>query len=160
MTRVASEYPPSEDTFLMERCILNYRVKSYLDMGSGSGYLARSYKNKYKEAEVWMADIIDYGIRFEDIYFVKSDLFENINRKFDMISFNAPYLEPDGYDYDVRLINNGVVQRFVDQVGNYINKNGIALLLVNHQTKVKLDWDIEAIENYFFEKLIVYKKIF
>ncbi|MFW6383394.1 MAG: HemK2/MTQ2 family protein methyltransferase [Nanoarchaeota archaeon] len=88
-------YEPAEDSVLLKRNIGNYAKGKVLDMGTGSGILAEEAK-KYASS-VTGADIGKEAVeycknRIRAVNFIQSDLFSNINEKFDTILFNPPYL--------------------------------------------------------------------
>ncbi len=72
-----------------------------LDLGTGSGCLAVAIKAFCPDSDVWASDISEEalslarenaGANQADICFINSDLFEKINRKFDVIVSNPPYI--------------------------------------------------------------------
>ena len=77
-------------------------TRKYLDMGCGQfAILGQFFKNNSKISEVTSVDIYDKfvenslitaRINQNDIKIKKSNLFSNINEKFDLISFNPPYV--------------------------------------------------------------------
>src|SRR3989338_8989568 len=86
-------YEPGDDSFLIISFIKKYAKGSILDLGTGTGILAKEAM-KYS-SDVLAADInpkaVSYGKK-QGIKAVKSDLFSNIKGKFDLIIFNPPYL--------------------------------------------------------------------
>ncbi|MDD5331537.1 MAG: tRNA (adenine(22)-N(1))-methyltransferase TrmK [Candidatus Nanoarchaeia archaeon] len=112
-----------------------------LDMGTGSGILAIVASKNAKK--VIAADILDRAVECarlnvkrlgleNKIEVIKSNLFENINGKFDIIIFNIPFnpekeakdlLEIATFDKDARLL-----QRFFKEVGNYLKEGGKIIL--------------------------------
>ncbi|NPA22010.1 MAG: methyltransferase [Candidatus Micrarchaeota archaeon] len=149
--------------------VLKKEKGSYLDMGTGSGYLAISYKRTHPEEEVWAADIDPEALQEArrnaqglDIVFVESDLFSNISRRFEVISFNPPYLPPDGGPPDPETVDNGSFARFVKEVQEYLLPGGRAYVLINDQTPGKdllQGWELVARKKLFFEELFVYRYI-
>lgn len=110
-----SVYLPAEDSFLaaevLEEC-LSAKESSLevLDMGTGTGLLGLVAAKSGKAKNVMFADINEDAVAIckENIAFnnavikaecnaVRSDLFSNVKGKFDIITFNAPYLK-DGDD--------------------------------------------------------------
>lgn len=91
-------YPPREDSFLLEREVKKYaKGKSFLDIGTGSGIQAKAAKQAGAKS-VLAADINPESLKHlkvQGINVVKSNLFSNIKRKFDLIAFNPPYLPRD-----------------------------------------------------------------
>ena len=84
----------------------NQKAIRVLDLCTGSGAIAISLKHKLKDrVEVYASDISEAALKVakrnankildekENIVFIQSDMFENINEKFDMIISNPPYIE-------------------------------------------------------------------
>lgn len=97
---------------------------SILDMCCGTGCIGISLKLMNKNADVDLCDISDDAIRLTKknaekhnvkCNIIKSDLFEKINRKYDIIVSNPPYVEsdvidclmPEVRDYEPRLALDG-----------------------------------------------------
>lgn len=94
-------YEPAEDTFLLSE---NLAVKEggdiALDMGTGTGIIALLMARKAR----WVLGVDINPIAVElakenaringitNVEFRLSDLFDNVSGKFDVITFNAPYL--------------------------------------------------------------------
>jgi len=73
---------------------------------------------------------------------IKSDLFENIDGKFDIIVFNPPYLPEDKReDEDSKLATTGgkkgseIINRFLKQAKTHLKKQGRIFLLASSLTK-------------------------
>lgn len=90
-----------------------------LDLGTGSGAIALALASKFKCAEVSAADVSDDALSLArenaealalPVKFFKSDWFENVGGKFDLIISNPPYLaaeeaesaQPEVRDFDPR----------------------------------------------------------
>lgn len=121
--------PRMETEFLVEMCV-NYineqeRDVKVLDMCTGSGCIAVSIKKNCERAEVTGADISDKALEIAKenaennqckVSFVKTNMFENINDKYDVIISNPPYiptkdieeLENDVKLHDPRLALDGM----------------------------------------------------
>lgn len=165
-------YEASEDSFLLAKYVEKYSRGRVLDMGSGSGYLAEIAFKKTK-------DVIAVDINKEAVNLVKSkginaiqsDLFSNVNGKFNLIIFNPPYLPADELlNNDLEIIGgkNGweTIERFFEEANNYLEEDGTILLLFSSLTnKRKVDKIIKEKgfkfklleeEMLFFERLYVY----
>lgn len=168
-------YEPEEDSTLLADTLDKYDIngKQILDMGTGSGLLAIIAAKK--GATVVAADIDEQALRTAEknammnnvsVRFVKSDLFANINGKFDLIIFNPPYLptnEQDGYakkrlDYDGGKTGCDVIKRFVMECGRYLYKDGRSLMLISSLTGMN---DVKKMleKNGFSFRAIAKKKI-
>ena len=169
-------YKPAEDTFLLADAITNERG-SILDMGSGTGYVAIKNAKNNPANEVWASDIDERAINNiihnanknnVKIKVIKSDLFEKIPKKFDVIAFNPPYLPSDEEVENAHLYNdNGVITKFIREVKNYLKENGRFYLLLSSATpdlneKLKLisemyEYKIVKRKRLFFEELVIIK---
>jgi release factor glutamine methyltransferase len=166
-------YEPAEDSYLIRKHIKDYAEGRVLDMGTGSGVLAEEAR-KYAD-EVIAADLnhkaIEYGRKhIEGVTFIESDLFENIDGKFNLIIFNPPYLPKDKAIDDIALYGGDkgheVIGRFLAQASDYLEDEGAILLLFSQLTKKhvvdKLIHDncLQKVEidnrQVFFENLYVY----
>lgn len=73
-----------------------------IDVGTGSGVIALSLAAKFPDAEIFATDISDDALLLahenavrlgiSPIQFLKSDLLENVDDKFDLIVANLPYI--------------------------------------------------------------------
>lgn len=79
---------------------------SLIDIGTGSGAIAIAIKTHRPDLEVWATEVSDEALAVAsrnietvnlDIKLVKSDLFNDISQKFDVVATNLPYLQ-DGAD--------------------------------------------------------------
>lgn len=170
-------YTPSDDSFLLKKELINLcKAKKVLDMGAGSGILSQASINS-GASSVLAADIskeIVINLKNQGIKAVKSDLFSNVNGKFDIIVFNPPYLPEDKREgKDSALATTGgkkgdeIIIRFLKQAKKHLNKNGIILTLVSSLTprnriiklldKLSLKQELLASKKLFFETLSVLK---
>ncbi|MBR6765489.1 MAG: peptide chain release factor N(5)-glutamine methyltransferase [Clostridia bacterium] len=95
--------PRDETAILVEKALEFINEKQYntvLDIGTGSGAIAVSVK-KNASVSVTASDISEQALSLArenaeknkcEIEFIKSDLFENISKKFDVILSNPPYI--------------------------------------------------------------------
>ena len=106
-------YTPREDSFLLERFVKE-RVKgrNVLDVGCGSGIQIKAVL-KGGAKSVAGIDVDEESLAFcvsKGLNVVKSDLFENVKGRFDLIVFNPPYLpEDDREDVESSKITSGGV---------------------------------------------------
>ena len=166
-------YEPSDDSFFLLKEVLNYKARRFLEVGCGSGLISLSYAEKYSDADVWCCDIDEASILYVErkakeknltnLYVVKSDLFENISGKFDIIAFNPPYLPTDkGY---ADLEDDGVIWRFLSEFPNYLERNGKMFIIMSSITpefeekRTFLHSNFRVIEKHlplFFETLYLF----
>ena len=170
-------YNPREDSFLLEKEVKKYsKGKSFLDIGSGSGIQAEAAKDAGAKS-ILCADINNEALKElkkQGFKTRKSDLLSNIKGKFDIISFNPPYL-PDNKkeDKESKLATTGgkkgdeIILRFLKNVKSHLNKNGIILLVLSSLTpkkrvlallkKQSLKYKILSSQKFFFEELQVWE---
>ncbi|MEK6845034.1 MAG: HemK2/MTQ2 family protein methyltransferase [Nanoarchaeota archaeon] len=173
-------YLPAEDSYLLSEVLgkeiqkilkKNFDLK-FLEIGSGSGILLETAKKLgIKQEHIYGVDINQEAVShcqslgFNCIY---SDLFENVNGKFDIIVFNPPYLPEDSKEStDSQLATTGgftgseIINEFLKQAENYLEKNGKIFLLTSSLTK-KINWQNYhkkriGKEKLFFEELFVWE---
>ncbi len=188
-------YEPAEDSRLLMENLVNVKNKVVLDMGTGTGVQAINALKMGAKLVVGI-DINPYAIDVarenallnnlrigRDIFFFKSDLFENIDSiihtinktknktkntkyeqlddkidKFDVILFNAPYLPTSeeeklekyiNYAFDGGLDGRKVIDRFICEVDNYLDKRGVLQIVQSSLTDEKRT--IELLKKYGFE---------
>lgn len=158
-------YDSAEDSYLIKKYIKDYsKNKKVLDMGTGSGILAKE-SLKYTK-KVSASDINEECIKnLKGIKTIKSDLFENIKEKYDLIIFNPPYLPLDiREDKESALSTSGgkkgyeILERFINELKSHLNKNGKSLIVFSSLTKKgKIDSILK--KNNFKFKLLEEKKL-
>lgn len=181
-------YPPAEDTFLL---IDNLKIEEdyeVLEIGTGTGLVSIFASLNCKN--VTSTDINPYAVKCatnniklnnrENVRVIKSDLFENIEDKYDLILFNTPYLpviEEEHVDDDYSKAWDGgesgreVIDEFIKQAPSYLKENGIIQLVqsslsdndksIEMLEKLGLNAEVTAIEHIFFEDITLitaYKK--
>jgi release factor glutamine methyltransferase len=98
-----------------------------------------------------------------DAKFVVSDLFSNINGKFNTIIFNPPYLPSDDKKhlaYDGGKSGRDLINRFMNSYKSKVAEDHVVLLLESSfndygKDVKKLKAKVVAKEHYFFEDLVV-----
>jgi release factor glutamine methyltransferase len=142
-------YQPAEDSYLFADFLkayfgsLNDKGISYLDMGCGSGILSEVALDCGVE-KVFAADINPYAVIAAEEKGAKgliSDLFSGVEGKFNVISFNAPYLPLDSREpVESRLATTGgprgdeVAVKFLKEAKEYLTDEGKIFLLVSSLT--------------------------
>jgi len=166
-------YYPSDDSFLMLDAIsdIPFQGKDVLDIGTGSGILGLFCA--MQGANVTISDVnelaIRYALRAAEALGVKlnpvlSDLFSNVNGKFDSVLFNPPYLSSvrvkdqavDGGPEGIALARN-----FLRDLPLHLQKNGTAFLLLSNLNRPEVllaehpefQFTVKAKRNLFFEQL-------
>lgn len=170
-------YEPREDSYLLADQVKKHAFGRVLDIGTGSG-IQILYASKNKKVKTILgADISERAVesckkyfKEKNISFKVSNLFSNVEGKFDTIIFNPPYLPEDVRVKDITIEGgkkgHEITERFIDNVNEYLKENGIILLLFSSLTnKSKVNEIIErnclesreiAKKRIFFEELYVY----
>ncbi len=150
--------PRQETEELVNWILSDFKNKqniSILDIGTGSGNIAITIKKNHNDWEVYGSDISNKALKVAiknnelhrtDVSFIKSDLFENIKNKFDIIVSNPPYIsinekqymdktvldyEPDGALF---AKNNGLLiyEKINKDILKYLNNNGKAYFEIGY----------------------------
>jgi release factor glutamine methyltransferase len=164
-----SVYCPREDSILMADVISTLskaELKKVLEIGCGSGFLSILSTNL--GATVTAVDINSDAITTTlknanrnniKLTAFQSDLFENVKGKFDLIFFNPPYLpniaSEESIEGNETWADNGVIEHFIKQVNNYLNPNGMVLLLISSLTQTPA---LELLEKAGFSTETIAKK--
>ncbi|MCR5634912.1 MAG: peptide chain release factor N(5)-glutamine methyltransferase [Lachnospiraceae bacterium] len=121
--------------------------ESFLDICTGSGCIAIAIKDHLKNIKATASDISDKALEVartnanghnDEITFIQSDLFENINGKYDFIVSNPPYIErdviktlmPEVKDYEpLNALDGGedgldFYKKIIEESPAYLNKKG------------------------------------
>ncbi len=149
---------PRQDTeTLCERAISLIKMKKYnnvLDMCTGSGAVAISLAH-YTSAKICASDVSQNALcvakhnadsNGADITFIKSNLFENIKHKFDMITANPPYIRTSDYnelqctvkDFEPEIAlhapGDGLCfyENIIRKSPEYLKENGTLALEIGH----------------------------
>jgi len=170
-------YQPAEDSFLLEKEVKKLaKNKTFLDIGAGSGIQGKAAL-KSGAKNVFFADINKeaiFKLKKEGFEAIESDLFSNIEGKFDIISFNPPYLPEDKReDKESATATTGgkrgdeIILKFLKGVKSHLNKEGIILLVVSSLTpkekiiklleKQKMKREVLSSQKLFFETLEVWE---
>ncbi len=170
-------YPPLEDSFLLASQVKKYaKGKAVLDMGTGSGIQAE-IALKHRARSILAADVnpqCRVPLQNKGIRFVESDLFSQINDKFDLIIFNPPYLPLDKReDPESALTTTGgkmgdeVILKFLKEAPSHLTSEGSILILISSLTprtrinrfleKSNLKAQVLSHKNFFMERLEVWK---
>ena len=128
--------PRPETEFLVEKTY-NY-IKQYLkedisilDIGTGSGCIAISLKKILPDTKVTACDISSLALEVavdnsklvnNEIEFIQSDIFSNINDKYDCIISNPPYIREDEQIMDIVKNNEPHLALYAKDNGLYFYK--------------------------------------
>jgi len=161
-------YEPREDSFLIYDAIQSSKVAKMdvLEIGVGSGFLSIAASKKG-----WRITGVDINNDFVElaeknallngikIDVFKSDLFDKVKGKYDLIMFNAPYLpDSDGEKGSETWSDSGTISKFIDDSKNFLEKNGKVWMVFSSLSG--LERIIERFEkNGFKVKIVSTKKI-
>jgi len=146
-------YPPSEDSYFLSR-ILKEKIPlllkenpdlKFLEIGTGSGiHLETAFNLGIKKQNIFSCDINKKSVnhcKLLGFNCIHSDLFKNIEGKYNLIVFNPPYLSEDKFDKkpDTSGGKKGdeIIIRFLKEAKKYLKKNGKIFLLLSSLTPVK-----------------------
>ena len=102
-------------------------VVDILDIGTGSGCIAITL-NKLVDSNVCACDISSYALDIAkennrlnntDVKFIKSDIFSNIEKKYDIIISNPPYISRDEEIMDIVKNNEPEIALYAPNSGLY-----------------------------------------
>ena len=166
-------YQPAEDSYLfadfLKKYLSKHKVNSYLDMGTGSGILSKTASKFLDKKNILAADINPNTIKSlkqKKYNAINTNLFSKIKNKFDLITFNAPYLPLDPREpKSSQLATTGgkrgdeISMKFLRQAKKHLNKNGKIFLLISSLTPMnkikKSNPKIVARKKMFMEELLI-----
>lgn len=166
--------------------VLEYIKKSkkdsfrILDLCTGSGIIAITLKKEIVEkyTEIVASDISEKALSIAienannnnaNITFIKSDLFDNISGKFDLIISNPPYIsykdkiiiKDSVLNYDPHLAlfaeEDGIYfyRKIIENAVHYLSKDGVIFFEIGYDQKEKI-FELGNINNFI---ITVYKDI-
>jgi release factor glutamine methyltransferase len=163
-------YEPREDSYLLAKAVEKYAFGKVLDLGTGSGI--QGITAALKGCKVTFSDINPIALKCARNNaklngvggdFIRSDLFSELDSKFNTIIFNPPYLESKEFR-DIALDGGKkgreLIDRFLKGYKKYLLKDHLVLLLESsingYRSDVrKLKAEIVGKGHYFFEDLVV-----
>lgn len=175
-------YQPAEDSYLMSR-ILKEKIPellnknknlNFLEIGAGSGiHLQTALNSGIKKENIFSCDIDKTAVShcnllgFNCVY---SDLFENIQGKYNIIIFNPPYLPLDKREpKDSQLATTGgkngdeIIKKFLEKAKDYLFETGIIFLITSSLSRqinfedLGYTYNQVGCEVLFFEKLCIWE---
>ncbi len=161
-------YEPQEDSEFIKEIASKFAYGKVLDMGCGTGIIGNEVL-KQNAKSVDFVDVNSDAVEFckrnikteKKVRFIVSDLFNNINERYDTITFNAPYL-PGNYEEDIELFagKNGyeIILKFLEEAPFHLKDNGIIVLLLSELSKPQvirnfLNNNLMTIEQEFSRRL-------
>ena len=171
-------YQSAEDSYFLADFLKKYleknKINSYLDMGTGSGVLSETTSKFLNKENISAVDINPKSVKLlkqKNFKTIKSNLFDKIKDKYDLITFNAPYLPRDSREpKDSQLTTTGgkhgdeISIKFLKQAKKHLNKNGKIFLLISSLTpmnKIKeFKPKLVARKKLFMEELLIFEFTF
>lgn len=172
-------YQPAEDSYLLQDILKkeippvlkeNPNLK-FLEIGSGSGIHLETAKDLgVKKENISSADVDEKSVlHCSSLGFkcIRSNLFENIQGKYDIIIFNPPYLPKDSREpTDSQIATTGgehgneVINEFLNEAKEYLEKNG-KIYIITSSLSGGINWGdwnkiLLGSEKLFFEELFVW----
>lgn len=182
---------PRQDSELLVETALKYikqnGYKTALDLCTGSGCLAIAIK-KHCDIDMTAIDVSSKALNVAnynakqhdaDIKFIRSNMFENLTDKFDIIVTNPPYIATDEIDdldeevkkCDPRLALDGgelglsYYKIIHDNLRKFLNDSGVIVMEIGEDQRIMLegmfnDFNlIEVVRDYNdIERVLVFKK--
>ena len=167
---------PQPDTEILVEEVLSLLKKdldkkNVLDLCTGSGAIGISIA-KYSESNVTMSDISENALEIakknatsneviDKCNFVLSDMFENIDKKFDIIVSNPPYIKKDVINtLDIEVQNEPMLalnggedglnfyRIIAENAYKYLNEDGILALEIGYDQKEEVISVLEKVGQY------------
>jgi len=168
--------PRPETELLVEKILAeDLTDKKILDIGTGSGAIALALDLESK-GQVKAVDISKRALRIArknneilggQVDFILSDLFENVDEKFDIIVSNPPYISEKDYlnleeelYYEPKIALYGgkkgyeIYEKIIDRARDYLTEDGKIYLEIGYDQK---DYLVNYLENNGFGKVETYK---
>ncbi len=171
---------PRKETELLVEITLEiskeFKAPKILDIGTGSGAIAVSLAKELKNSLITASDISREALKVAEynanvnkvkVSFIESDLFSNINEKFDIIASNPPYISEDEFEYlepeikdhepKIALIasRNGLYfyEKIAKEASNFLNINSYLIFETGYSNFMEVKNILEK-ENYIILKII------
>lgn len=170
---------PRYETEILVDLIINDNSnnKKILDIGTGSGAISLALSKNLKDSKIIGVDIsknaIDLAnenkikLNINNVEFKESDIFSNIDEKFDIIVSNPPYINKEDFEkLDNKLYyepqnalyggEDGLYfyKKIIKNAKNFLNKNGKIYLEIGYDQK---DYISNLLEEYGYKQIKSYK---
>ncbi len=177
-------YEPAEDSFLLTDAALKEAKAGMriLEIGTDSGFVSAVLLANLKEIRLVATEINPHAARcakINGVEVIRTDLFKALKSRrpetrFDLILFNPPYLPTSreekvpgwlNYAFDGGTSGRETLDRFLDEVRDYLKPGGEILVLISSITgldpvkekmeKLGFAADVVARKKVSFEELMV-----
>lgn len=170
---------PRYETEILVDLIINDNSnnKKILDIGTGSGAISLALSKNLKDSKIIGVDIsknaIDLAnenkikLNINNVEFKESDIFSNIDDKFDIIVSNPPYINKEDFEkLDNKLYyepqnalyggEDGLYfyKKIIKNAKNFLNKNGKIYLEIGYNQKDSIS---DLLEEYGYKQIKSYK---
>ena len=170
---------PRYETEILVDLIINDNSnnKKILDIGTGSGAISLALSKNLKDTKIIGVDIsknaIDLAnenkikLNINNVEFKESDIFSNIDEKFDIIVSNPPYINKEDFEkLDNKLYyepqnalyggEDGLYfyKKIIKNAKNFLNKNGKIYLEIGYDQKDSIS---DLLEEYGYKQIESYK---
>lgn len=170
---------PRYETEILVDLIINDNSnnKKILDIGTGSGAISLALSKNLKDSKIIGVDIskkaIDLAnenkikLNINNVEFKESDIFSNIEEKFDIIVSNPPYINKEDFEkLDKKLYyepqnalyggEDGLYfyKKIIKNAKNFLNKNGKIYLEIGYDQKDSIS---DLLEEYGYKQIKSYK---
>ena len=170
---------PRYETEILVDLIINDNSnnKKILDIGTGSGAISLALSKNLKDSKIIGVDIskkaIDLAnenkikLNINNVEFKESDIFSNIDEKFDIIVSNPPYINKEDFEkLDNKLYyepqnalyggEDGLYfyKKIIKNAKNFLNKNGKIYLEIGYDQKDSIS---NLLEEYGYKQIESYK---
>jgi release factor glutamine methyltransferase len=172
--------PRPETELLVEEAnalIKENKLTKILDIGTGSGNIAISIAKKNPRAKILATDISEEALEVAKknaaataaggIKFLRSDLFENVKKKFNMIIFNPPYikssdmtrLQPEVGFEPTAALDGGedgldFYRRIINEAPEHIKKSGFLILELGYGQAGEISKMVEESDSLSMVKIV------
>ncbi len=169
---------PRADTETLIDYVIEKPVKTVLELGTGSGVIAVTLACEWKEVHVTATDISEDALLLAQknaekfnienkIQFLKSDWFDNVEGKFDLIISNPPYIgwieqdeictEVTKYDPEIALFAGfdgfDAYKKIIPDLAKFLNPDGSVVLEIG-ASQSNLVRDIMNLSGFFNVDLV------
>lgn len=177
-------YEPAEDSFLLADAALEEAEPGMriLEIGAGSGFVSAVIRANVKGIRIFATEINPHAAlcaKANGVEVIRTDLFRGLKpgskgTPFDLILFNPPYLPTSeeekvtgwlNYAFDGGTSGRETLDRFLDEVRNYLKPGGRVLVLISSITgfeavkdrMLKMGFEVDVVlrKKVSFEELIV-----
>lgn len=155
--------PRPESELIVEKVLeISGTNSSIIDLGTGSGCLAISIALERPNFKVFASDISNDALKIAEINsrfhktkitFIKSDWFSKINRTFDIIIANPPYISENEYNnlpVSIRRFEpkialtaglNGLdsFKKIIKELHKYLNPSGMIFMEIGYNQKKQIE---------------------